>query len=83
MSNRYGNFTPLSASKRSQMAKDAWKTRKATHIDVNAECRWFRALSPREQRLYIKKAESNFNIFSLTCLFILISIPCMFFFLFG
>ena len=85
MSNRYGKFTPLPADKRSQMAKDAAKMRKAIHptkSDIIRGVEYYKSLSPNERLVIDKARESSFNVFSFLCGAFLLLIPLMFFSLF-
>jgi len=82
MSNRYGNFTPLPSDRRSQMARDAAKTRKAIHPtkdDIVRSVEYYKSLSPMEQLRINKARESSFNVFSILCGLAFLSIPFLFF----
>lgn len=81
MSNRYGKFTPLPSDRRSQMARDAAKTRKAIHPTKNDIIRgveYYKSLSPMEQLRIDKARESSFDVFSILCGLAFLSIPFLF-----
>lgn len=85
MSNIYGKFTPLPSDKRSQMAKDAAKTRNALHPNKNSlevAVMHYQSLSP-EQRLAVDRARnSGIGVFSILMGLAFLSIPLMFFVVF-
>ena len=81
MSNRYGKFTPLPPERRSQMAKDAAKTRVILHPSRNqikAGAEYLSSLSESERQHIYKVRNSQLSIFSVLMGLAFCSIPFLF-----
>ena len=81
MSNRYGNFTPLPSDRRSQMAKDAAKTRVILHPTKNAVkagAEYLSSLSESERQAIYKVRDSRANLFCILSALAFLSIPFLF-----
>lgn len=81
MSNRYGCFTPLPPERRSQMAKDAAKTRRILHPtkdDIIRGAQYLSSLSEIEQQKIYRARNNQVSIFSILMGLAFMSIPLLF-----